>query len=291
MVVLVVGGTGQLGQSLAFVAPKYNEIQFHFLSELELDITNQAQIQETFEKLQPQYCINAAAYTAVDKAESDIALATAINATGVGYLATVCKLTNTTLLHVSTDFVFDGTKTTPYTELDIPNPINVYGKTKLDGELVIPTVLESYYIVRTSWLYSPFANNFMKTMIRLGNERDTLSVVSDQIGTPTQAIDLAEVLIQIIHTDHRNLKSQISNLKLYGLYHFSNEGACSWYDFAKQIFTNNNISIDVTPIPTSAYPTPAERPKYSVLDKSKIKNTFGIAINKWEESLKANGNK
>lgn len=279
MVIIVVGGTGQLGQCLSHVTKESKDITFHFLSEEDLDITHADKVNAAFEKYKPNYCINAAAYTAVDKAEEAVELATAINVTAVEYLAKACATYNTTLLHVSTDFVFDGKNSTPYTETDIPGPLGVYGQTKLDGELVIPELLKRYYIVRTSWLYSPFAANFMKTMIRLGSERDTLSVVNDQIGTPTQALDLAAVLVHIIKTD-------ISGNHPYGLYHFSNEGQCSWYDFAEQIFINNNIKIDLKPIPTSAYPTPAERPKYSVLDKSKIKNTFGITIRSWEEGLK-----
>lgn len=279
MVVIVVGGIGQLGQSLSHVTKDIRDITFHFLSEEDLDITHADKVNATFEKYQPNYCINAAAYTAVDKAEESIELATAINVTAVEYLAKACATHNTTLLHVSTDFVFDGKSKVPYKETDQPNPLGVYGQTKLDGELVIPRFLEQYYIVRTSWLYSPFAANFMKTMIRLGSERDALSVVNDQIGTPTQALDLAAVLVHIIKTDN-------SGTHPYGLYHFSNEGQCSWYDFAKQIFIENTIEIDLKPIPTTAYPTPAERPKYSVLDKSKIKSVFGIEIRSWEEGLK-----
>jgi dTDP-4-dehydrorhamnose reductase len=286
MVVLVVGGLGQLGQSIKFISSKYPEITFKYVDVDDMDITDEVQVQHKFQEIKPQYCINAAAYTAVDKAETDVEKAHAINVTGVENIAKACKQNNAVLLHVSTDFVFDGNQTKPYTENDAPNPLGVYGQTKLDGERVIPTILNSYYIVRTAWLYSQFANNFMKTMIRLGKERDSLSVVNDQIGTPTHAVDLAEVLIKIIITDHKNLKSQILNLESYGLYHFSNEGQCSWFDFAKKIFEVNNIKIDLLPIPTSAYPTPAKRPVYSVLDKTKIKTVFGIEVRKWEDSLK-----
>ena len=169
----------------------------------------------------------------------------------------------------------------PYTEEDIPNPTGVYGQSKFDGEKAIQAIFDNYYIIRTSWVYSQFGNNFMKTMLRLASERESISVVNDQIGTPTNAVDLAEVLIKIIC--HTELVEVPSN---YGIYNFSNEGQCSWYDFAKEIFRINSISINLLPIPTSSFPTPAQRPKYSVLNKSKIKTTFGIEIKNWEESLK-----
>lgn len=281
MVVLVVGGLGQLGQSIQFIAPKYPEITFQYVDVNEMDITDEVQVQNKFQQIKPQYCINAAAYTAVDKAETDVEKACTINVTGVENIAKACKQNHTVLLHVSTDFVFDGNQTTPYNEIDEPNPLGVYGQTKLDGEKVIPTILDNYYIIRTSWLYSQFGANFMKTMIKLGQERETLSVVNDQIGTPTHAVDLAEALIKIIL-----FNTQYPTPNTYGVYHFSNEGQCSWYDFAAKIFELNNIKINLLPIPTSAYPTPAKRPVYSVLDKTKIKRVFGIEISKWEDSLK-----
>jgi dTDP-4-dehydrorhamnose reductase len=280
MVVLVTGGTGQLGQSLQYISKNYSEIQFVFCSSSELDITDKLQCEKVFQHYQPDYCINAAAYTAVDKAESDIEKATAINVTGPKNLAEVCKERGIVLIHVSTDFVFDGSKTTPYTETDQPNPTGVYGQTKLDGERAIQSVFDHYYIVRTSWVYSQFGANFMKTMLRLASERDALSVVNDQIGTPTNAVDLAEALLVII-TEHYK-----KNKQHFGIYNFSNEGTCSWYDFANKIFEVNHIKINLQPIPTSSYPTPAKRPKYSVLNKSKIKNTFRISILDWESSLK-----
>lgn len=280
MVILVVGGHGQLGQALQSIEKEFPEVTFIFTDSDTLNILKPQEINAAFEQFKPDYCINASAYTAVDKAESEPELAQAINVEGVENLATACKTYQTVLFHISTDFVFDGSKKTPYTEQDIPNPKGVYGQTKLDGEKVIQTCTEQYYIIRTSWLYSQFANNFMKTMLRLATERDTLSIVNDQIGTPTQAIDLAEVIMVIINY-HKNHQYQPN----YGLYHFSNEGQCSWFEFAQSIFKKNNIKIHLNPIPTSAYPTPAQRPSYSVLDKSKIKNTFGIHIKKWEESL------
>jgi dTDP-4-dehydrorhamnose reductase len=281
MVVLVTGANGQLGQAIQSVAGNYPSIDFVFCSSSELNITDKNNCETIFEKYKPQFCINAAAYTAVDKAESEQEKAYAINVTGAQNLAAVCKLNNTTLLHVSTDFVFDGLANQPYSEEDVPNPTGVYGVTKLQGEQAIQNTLEKYFIIRTSWSYSQFANNFMKTMLRLASERDSLSVVSDQIGTPTNAVDLAECLLTIISFDIRH-----STFDRYGIYNFSNEGQCSWYDFAKEIFKVNNISINLQAIPTSAYPTPAKRPVYSVLDKSKIKKEFGIEVKDWEVSLK-----
>jgi dTDP-4-dehydrorhamnose reductase len=281
MVVVVTGANGQLGQAIQSISGNYPEIDFVFCDSSALDITNLNQIKQTFKQFKPNYCINAAAYTAVDKAESEQEKANSINVIGAKNLAATCKENNTILLHVSTDFVFDGNKNTPYSEEDIPNPTGVYGQTKLDGEKAIQETFDKYYIIRTSWVYSQFGNNFMKTMIRLGSERDSLSVVNDQIGTPTNAVDLAEVLVKICLTS--NLQPPTSNL--YGIYNFSNEGHCSWYDFAKKIFEENTITIKLSPIPTTSYPTPAQRPSYSVLDKSKIKKAFDLQINNWEDSL------
>ncbi len=281
MVVLVTGAHGQLGQSLQFIAGNYPSIQFVFCPSAELDITNAANCRAVFSQYKPNYCINAAAYTAVDKAESEPERAHAINAIGAKNLAGMCKEFHTTLIHVSTDFVFDGSHTKPYTEQDLPNPSGVYGQTKLEGEKAIQEILDQYYIIRTSWVYSQFGNNFMKTMLRLASERDSLSVVNDQIGTPTHAVDLAKALVAIIKTDNQ----QPTTGNRYGIYNFSNEGQCSWYDFAKKIFEINKIEINLQPIPTSAYPTPAKRPAYSVLDKDKIKKTFGIEIENWEDAL------
>jgi dTDP-4-dehydrorhamnose reductase len=279
MVILVTGANGQLGQSLQFIAGNYPEIEFVFCSSSELDITNKENCFVIFAQSKPDFCINAAAYTAVDKAETEIEKAHLINVVGSKNLAEACRDFGVTLLHVSTDFVFDGTKITPYLEKDATNPQSVYGQTKLDGEKVIQEILDTYFIIRTSWVYSQFGNNFMKTMIRLAGERTSLGIVNDQIGTPTNAVDLAEVLIKIIYS---NFQLPASN---YGIYNFSNEGFCSWFDFAKKIFEINQINIDLQPIPTTSYPTPAQRPKYSVLDKFKIKSTFGVEIKNWEERL------
>lgn len=294
MVVLVTGASGQLGQSLQFIASKYPEINFVFCSSSDLDITNKENCEAVFSKIKPNYCINAAAYTAVDKAESEPEKAHLINVVGAKNMAEVCKENNTVLLHISTDFVFDGdyaklssrAQSRGYSEEDIPNPTGVYAQTKLDGEKAIQATFDNYFIIRTSWVYSQFGNNFMKTMLRLASERDSLSVVNDQIGTPTNAVDLAEALIKIIY--YSSLSFGEGRGEAFGIYNFSNEGQCSWYDFAKKIFEINKISIDLQPIPTSSYPTPAKRPEYSVLDKTKIKQVFGVEIKHWEESLISN---
>jgi dTDP-4-dehydrorhamnose reductase len=297
MVVLVTGANGQLGQAIQSIVGRYPSIDFVFCTSSELNITDKANCETVFDKYKPNFCINAAAYTAVDKAESEPEKAFAINVTGAQNVAEVCKKHDTILLHVSTDFVFDAKfvdgiayydsqlrlplkSEKGLTETDVPFPAGIYGLTKLQGEQAIESIWEKHYIIRTSWVYSQFANNFMKTMLRLASERDSLSVVADQIGTPTNAVDLAECLLKII-TKHSK-----TNKEHYGIYNFSNEGHCSWYDFAKEIFRVNNISINLQPIPTTAYPTPAKRPAYSVLDKSKIKEVFDIEIKDWRESLK-----
>ncbi|WP_374401085.1 dTDP-4-dehydrorhamnose reductase [Flavobacterium sp.] len=284
MVVLVTGANGQLGQSIQFIANQYPNVQFIYTDYQELDITNFESCLTVFAKYKPQFCINTAAYTAVDKAESESDKAHLINAVGPENLAKVCKEFNTILVHISTDFIFDGTSTSlsmtnGYKETDIPNPQSVYGQTKLDGELAVQKNWEKHFIIRTSWVYSQFANNFMKTMLRLASERDNLSVVNDQIGTPTNAVDLAEVLLKIITS------YQTESHEVFGIYNFSNEGVCSWYDFAAAIFHQKGIEIDLKPIPTDSYPTPAKRPAYSVLDKTKIKKVFAIEIKDWKESL------
>jgi dTDP-4-dehydrorhamnose reductase len=281
MVVLVTGANGQLGQAIQYIAKNYLNLNFVFCNSTDLDISNKENCQAVFRKIKPDFCINAAAYTAVDKAESEQDKAELINVMGAKNLAETCKELDTKLIHISTDFVFDGSNNTPYTENQIPSPKGVYGQTKLNGERAIQNVFSNYYIIRTSWVYSQFGNNFMKTMLRLASERTSLSVVNDQIGTPTNAVDLADCLMTIICSQHPTPNTQ------YGIYHFSNEGQCSWYDFAKVIFEINQVNIDLIAIPTSEFPTPAERPKYSVLDKSKIKSTFGITIKNWQESLKS----
>lgn len=285
MIVLVTGASGQLGQSLQQIAENFPEFEFVFKDSQALDVTNIAQSTVIFEQVRPDYCINTAAYTAVDRAEVEVEKAQAVNVSGPENLARLCKDFGSILIHISTDFIFDGVKNSPYTESDKPNPKSIYGQTKLDGENAILRHNVAYFIIRTSWVYSKFGNNFMKTMIRIGKERDLVSVVSDQIGTPTNAVDLAEILVKVIAfcEEKRHLGKSLQ--PFFGIYNFSNEGQCSWYDFAKAIYRTNGISTTLKPIPTAAYPTPAVRPKYSVLDKSKIKKTFGLSIRPWDDDF------
>ena len=277
MVVAVTGAGGQLGQALQSIAQDYPEIDFHFYTSKEIDITKITNIEAVWQQIKPDFCINAAAYTAVDKAETESEKAHLVNVVGAKNIAQVCEKFQTTLLHISTDFVFGGDQNIAYTETDATHPQGVYAKTKRDGELEIMSTAERYFIIRTSWLYSGFGNNFMKTMLRLAREKTSISVVDDQIGSPTSAVDLAEMLLRIIK----------SNNSHYGIYHYSNEGQTSWYGFAAMIFELNDVAIELHPIPTEQYPTPAKRPKYSVLNTSKIKNEFG-PIPSWEEALKRN---
>lgn len=276
MTVLVLGANGQLGKCLKEESINFPEISYLFKNSTELDITNSDSIEKTFNENNIQYCINCAAYTAVDKAETEKNIAFLINAEAVKNLAQVCKKHQAILIHISTDFVFDGSKSIPYIESDTPNPLNVYGASKLKGEEHIISILKNYFIVRTSWLYSEFGNNFMKTMIKLAKERNELSIVSDQLGTPTYARNLANALLQII----------ASNNKDFGIYHFSNEGEISWYDFAKEIFKQSKTSIKIKGICTSEYPTLAKRPFYSVLSNKKISKALGIETSDWKDSLK-----
>ncbi len=278
MVILVTGASGQLGLSLQDLAKQYPEFVFHFFKSKDLDITNAEVLNSVFNTIQPNFCINTAAYTAVDKAEIEIKQATLVNVSGARNLAVVCKMYECQLIHISTDFVFDGLKSSPYTELDTPAPINVYGQSKLDGEREIASIMEKYFIVRTSWLYSIYGNNFMKTMLKLASERTSISVVNDQFGTPTAANDLADVLLQMIIFSSKNTPE-------YGIYHFSNEGQASWYDFAKAIFNLSKTQIELLETDSTQFVTLATRPKYSVLCKDKIAENFGISINPWISSL------
>jgi dTDP-4-dehydrorhamnose reductase len=274
--IIVIGGTGQLGQCLQEVVAAANvTYTYVFLSQSDLNISDPDQLKSVFTEYQPVFCINCAAYTAVDLAEEDQAAAYEINEHAVKRLAETCKAYQTTLIHISTDFVFDGNKGVPLIETSATNPINVYGASKLKGELAIADSLEQYFIIRTSWLYSEKANNFCKTMLKLAQIKTELNVIYDQVGTPTYAMDLARCIIQIID----------SGVPAYGLFHYSNEGVASWYDFAKAIFEFAEVDIDVWPVNSSAFVTKATRPHYSVLDKSKIKSTFGVSIPYWRDSL------
>lgn len=272
--ILVTGANGQLGNCLQEKSKGTKNMLFTFLTSKELNIANEDSIKNLFEKQSFDFCINCAAYTAVDKAEEETEKAFNTNVLGVKYLSRACKKNEIDLIHISTDFVFDGKKITPYLEEDIPNPISVYGKTKLKGEKEIISNMSNYFIIRTSWLYSEYGINFVKTMLNLSKKHKELSVVNDQIGTPTYAKDLTKIIFHIIN----------SNSTDYDIYNYSNEGSISWFDFAKAIFEESNINIK--PIKSEQYPTLAKRPIYSVLDKSKIKEVLKIDIPNWRDSLK-----
>jgi dTDP-4-dehydrorhamnose reductase len=273
--ILVFGASGQLGHCIKKVAAERAVEDIYFPAEDEANILDVEGIKRSFDKYKPAFVVNCAAYTAVDKAEEDIATARKVNKDGAANLARACKEFNATLVHVSTDFVFEGVSPYPLTETDAANPVNVYGLTKLEGEQVITEILPEHFTLRTSWLYSEFGNNFVKTMLRLGAERDQLNIIADQVGTPTYAIDLAGCILDII----------ASGSDQYGIYHYSNEGVTSWYDFAVAIFDISNTTVKALPIRTSQYPTPAIRPTYSVMDKAKVKSTFNIEIPYWRHSL------
>jgi dTDP-4-dehydrorhamnose reductase len=273
--IVVFGASGQLGQCLKNFAEKNGIANIHFPPESEANILDDGALTKIFETYQPSFSINCAAYTAVDKAEDDRELAEKINKTGAENIARHCAANGSALIHISTDFVFKGDKPVPYGEDDLAEPISVYGVTKLDGEEAIKALLAEYYIIRTSWLYSEYGNNFVKTMLKLGADRDELKIIADQAGTPTYAMDLAACIMHIIGSEN----------KAYGTYHYSNEGVASWYDFAKAIFDISDTKVKTLPIKTSEYVTKATRPAYSVMDKSKIKQTFGLEIPYWRDSL------
>ncbi|MGV3547587.1 MAG: dTDP-4-dehydrorhamnose reductase [Pedobacter sp.] len=273
--VLVIGAGGQLGQCIKKIVAQRNIADVIFPEEGAANILNVADLTVLFNQEKPAYVINCAAYTAVDKAEDEADIAKAVNETGARNLAQLCKEFQATLIHISTDFVFEGNEIKLLKEDDVANPINVYGVTKLDGERAIIETLDQHIILRTSWLYSEFANNYVKTMLKLGADRDELNIIADQVGTPTYAIDLANAIFDIIQNSE----------KKYGVYHFSNEGVTSWYDFAKAIFNFSETKVKVNPIPTSAYPTKAKRPHFSVMDKSKIKADYNIEVPYWLDSL------
>ena len=279
--ILVTGAYGQLGNEVRILSANYPQYNFMFTDVDSLDITDKNELIDFVTGNDIRYIINCAAYTAVDKAEDDAELCEKINATAVKNLGIAAAEVGAGIIHVSTDYVFDGTSCRPYTE-DMPTkPCSVYGKTKLKGEQNLLKACTNAIVIRTAWLYSPFGNNFVKTMIKLGSERESLNVIFDQVGTPTYALDLADAILkamdQTIDTDHEK----------GGVYHFSNEGVCSWYDFTIKIHEIAGINTcKVNPIETKDYPTKAARPHYSVLNKSKIKQTFNIAIPHWEASLK-----
>lgn len=278
--ILVTGANGQLGRELRELSRYFSVYDFTFITRHDLDLSDASAINIWFENKTFDVIINCAAYTAVDKAEIEADLAFAINATAVQSLAKIAKQQGISLLHISTDYVFAGDSCKPYQETDATCPQGVYGQSKLEGELAMQAINpDRSVIIRTSWVYSRFGNNFVKTMVRLGKERRELSVIYDQVGSPTSAKDLALVLLMII--DSPQLQSQRGT----EIYHYSNEGVCSWYDFAIAIFKSAPIRCKVKPIETKDYPTPAKRPHYSLLNKAKIKNTFHLTIPYWRDSL------
>jgi len=275
---LITGANGQLGNELRQASGNHPDFKFFFTDVDELDITHSDAIHDFFERNEIQTVINCAAYTAVDKAESDEKSAMLINAAAVEYLANACIKTDATLIHISTDYVYDGCACKPYSEDHCTAPATVYGHSKLVGEKAALTAPKSV-VIRTSWLYSSFGVNFVKTMLRLGKESETLNVVFDQTGTPTYAADLAQAIMEIIKTAEQNTLRT-------GIFHYSNEGVCSWYDFAHEIMQQAGLKCVVRPIETKDYPAPAPRPHYSVLNKASIKAAYGLKIPHWKDSLK-----
>lgn len=276
MKILVTGAGGQLAEEIRDY-PFPEEYEFVFLNEQQLDITDAAKVHGHFDEQHYDFCVNCAAYTAVDAAEQKPELAMRVNAEGAKNLALAAAKNNTCLIHISTDFVFDGNAAFPRNENHATIPVNQYGLSKLKGEEHITNLNPKHYIIRTSWLYAAEGANFVNTMLRLGKERNELSVVADQIGTPTWTRDLVDLIYCLIQPD-----MQIA----WGTYHYSNEGVASWYDFAHAIFKISNIDLSLKPIASEAYPTPAKRPLYSVMDKTKIKSVIkGLSIPHWRDSL------
>jgi len=278
--VLVTGANGQMGQSISKYASNYEGLDFVYVTRKELDLSNLESIDSFFQKNDFDIVINCAAYTAVDKAESEPELADIVNHLAVKKIGQICKDRNIILVHISTDYVFNGRNFKPYIDTDTTDPQNVYGKTKLRGEVVLQEINPSGMIFRTSWLYSEYGNNFVKTMLRLGEEKDEVSVISDQVGTPTYASDLAIAILNIISPPAFKAQNISSNI-----YHFSNEGIVSWYDFAKAIFEISNLGCKVNAIETVDYKTAAKRPYYSALSKNKAKKIDGIKLSYWKDSL------
>ena len=280
MKVLVTGSNGQLGSEINHISTNYLKLNCLFRDIPELDICNIELLERFIIDNKINAVINCAAYTSVDKAEEEEQITQKVNSEGVKNLAKVLQKVKGKLIHISTDYVFDGNHSKPYRESDQVNPVSIYGKTKREGELAIINSNIDSIVIRTSWLYSSFGNNFVKTMQRLGNEKNSLNVISDQIGTPTYARDLAKVCLDILS------QSMDENINKNGIiYHYSNEGEASWYDFAITIMELLDLSCIVNPVKTKDYPTKARRPHYSVLDKTKIKKNFNIKIPYWKESL------
>ncbi len=273
--IIVTGANGQLGMEIKQLVSNYPDFEFVFTTREELPLDDLNAFGKFIAGHQPQYFVNCAAYTAVDKAESEKELAYKVNAEAPGIIAKACKENGVKLVHVSTDYVFNGNGTVPYREDDQTDPVNLYGASKLEGEKNVMQENSDSIIIRTAWVYSEFGKNFVKTMLRLMSDKDQISVVSDQSGTPTYAADLADVILQIISSGNW----------VSGIYHFSNEGQITWFDFAVAIKELSGSACNVNPITTSQYPTPAKRPGYSVLDKEKIKSTFQLKGTDWKDSL------
>jgi len=281
--ILITGATGQVGNEFRFLSFTFREAAFIFVSREALDITNRKKVFNFFNAHSIQYVVNCAAYTAVDKAETESRTARAVNARGAKNIAEAAQLHGAFLIHISTDYVYHSSKNLPLLETDIPSPKGVYAKTKLQGDKAVLKFCTNAMVLRTSWVYGSFGHNFVKTMIRLGTERPEISVVFDQIGTPTYARDIARTILQIIQKIE---SKEVSLETARGIFHFSNEGVTSWFDFAHAIFKIKNLKCRVNAIRSEAFPTPAKRPPFSVLDKSKIKSVFGIKISHWENSLR-----
>jgi dTDP-4-dehydrorhamnose reductase len=278
--ILVTGSNGQVGNELRILSENFNEFLFEFVDIAELDLTIDTQVDQYLTSNRMDYIINCAAYTAVDKAEEEPELCSKVNAEAVGFIARAAKKSGSRLIHISTDYVFDGEFNQPLDELAKPNPVSVYGKTKLEGECLVQQVLDNAYIIRTAWVYSTFGKNFVKSIINLCRQRTELGVVCDQFGSPTYARDLAHSILHIVRSIDSN------KVDAPGTYHFSNEGAATWYDFAYAINEHFGFSCVVRPISSFQYKTAAMRPKFTVLDKAKIRKTFGLQIPHWTASLK-----
>ena len=273
--ILVTGGNGQLGSELRLLSANLNNLSFTFIDIEDLDLTRKDEVDTYFTQNQFDFIINCAAYTAVDKAEEEVSLAYKVNEEMAGCMAQKAKDQNATIIHVSTDFVFEGSLSRHLTETDEANPVSIYGKSKLAGEQAVSANCPQHFILRTSWLYSSFGSNFVKTILRLAETRDQLGIVYDQVGTPTYAADLAEAIIAIIESGNTS----------FGLYHYSNEGVASWYDFTIAIADLFGLSTEVLPILAVQYPLPAARPSFSVMNKAKIKEAFDLGIPHWRTSL------
>ena len=281
MNVLVTGAGGQLGSELRDLVSAYPGFTFHFFDRAALPLDDAALVEEAFDRVRPQVCINAAAYTAVDKAESEREQAYAANAVAVGQMAALCKRHGALLIHVSTDYVFDGQGTHPYRETDPVDPLGVYGASKLEGERLALAAHDRVVIVRTSWVYSYYGKNFIKTMLRLLREKESIGVVADQVGRPTYAADLAAALLDVA-----GAYGVGSDARFHGIYHYADKGAISWFDLASAVKEIIGAPCVIRPLTTAEYPTPAKRPAYSVLDTHRIETTFGLAIPDWKDSLR-----